>query len=429
MRIIPAIVIAVTLIYGALVFIASRRRRPLPFPQPDGLFVVFVVPCLNEERVIGTTVEHLCELGGAQYAVLVVDDGSDDATSSVVESQLSDHVWLLRRELPDAQKGKGAALNAAFQYLTTSGVLRGRSADDVVVCVMDADGSCDRNILSEVGHLFADPAVGAAQVGVRMYNAEHNVLSRMQDMEFVAFTEIFQRARTRVGGSGLGGNGQFVRLSALASLGQAPWTDFLTEDLDLGIRLQCTGWRTLFVPTAAVHQQAVTSLARLVKQRTRWFQGHLQCWRRIPMILRCRRLRFTQAVDLSYHLITSVVMLAMGCFTGLAFVTLGFLSFVDPAEVWHLLGGHRWWYPVGYYLLAFGLCWLYAYVYWLKTPKLAFWRCVVYAHLYVAYSWVWIVAGLRAVVRTLLRRTSWVKTKRTTEVRKLSSIHEEPLAA
>ena len=50
--------------------------------------------------------------------------------------------------------------------------------------------------------------------------------------EFVVFTEIFQRARQRVGSVGLGGNGQFARLTALMSLGDAPWTKCLTEDLD-----------------------------------------------------------------------------------------------------------------------------------------------------------------------------------------------------
>ena len=65
----------------------------------------------------------------------------------------------------------------------------------------------------------------------------------------MTFTEIFQRGRQRVGSVGLGGNGQFTRLTALQSLATAPWTDCLTEDLDLGIRLLCRGWVNDFCPT------------------------------------------------------------------------------------------------------------------------------------------------------------------------------------
>ena len=41
-------------------------------------------------------------------------------------------------------------------------------------------------------------------------------------MEFVIYTEVFQRGRRHLGSVGLGGNGQFMRLSAMLSLGAGP---------------------------------------------------------------------------------------------------------------------------------------------------------------------------------------------------------------
>ena len=38
--------------------------------------------------------------------------------------------------------------------------------------------------------------------------------------------------------------------------------------------------------SVAVHQQGLHNGRRLVRQRTRWFQGHLQAWNLIPRILR-----------------------------------------------------------------------------------------------------------------------------------------------
>jgi len=111
----------------------------------------------------------------------------------------------------------------------------------------------------------------------------------MQDMEFAIHTEVFPRGRRHLGSVGLGGNGKYIGLSALLSLGPAPWTQSLTEDLDVGVRLLTAGWRDEYCPTTAVHQQDIVKLRRLIRQRSRWFQGHLQSWRLIPRMLRNAR--------------------------------------------------------------------------------------------------------------------------------------------
>src|SRR5581483_7967945 len=185
---------------------------------------------------------------------------SEDTTGAIVRASADARVRLLRREPPDARQGKGRALNAAYRYLLGSDLLHGRRVEDVVVAVMDADGRLATNALTEVAPYFRDPKIGAVQIGVRMYNASSKLLTRMQDLEFITYTEIFQRARQRLGSVGLGGNGQFTRLAALQSLGDEPWSDCLTEDLDLGLRLLLHGWRNTYCPTVAVEQQAVTEV-------------------------------------------------------------------------------------------------------------------------------------------------------------------------
>ena len=206
-----SIVILFSLSYTVALFVMSRRRRAhLGRPTGD-LWFVFLVPCLNEELVIGRSLDRLLALPNPNFAVLVIDDGSDDATAAIVEAYDDPRVLLLRRVAPQARQGKGEALNAAFRHLRDPLMLGGRSAQDV----LDADGRLDRNALFEVAPYFNDPDTGAVQIGVRMYNAGESLLARMQDFEFVTFTEIFQRARQRLGSVGLGGNGQFARLAAL----------------------------------------------------------------------------------------------------------------------------------------------------------------------------------------------------------------------
>jgi cellulose synthase/poly-beta-1,6-N-acetylglucosamine synthase-like glycosyltransferase len=407
--------ILVALGYMLAIFMASRHRRPKPLPSTPGLFFIFVLPCLNEELVIQPSVDRLLAIPASNFAVLVVDDDSDDATAEIVRRYDPGRVWLLRRTRPNARRGKGAALNAAYRYIRDYGVLREDQAKDIVLVVVDADGRMASNALFEVAPYFADPLVGAVQIAVRMYNARENLLARMQDMEFVAYTEIFQRGRQRLGSVALGGNGQFTRLTALDSLGGDPWTDCLTEDLELGLRLRLAGWRNAFCPTAWVAQQAVTETWRLIRQRSRWFQGNLQCWKMlIPIIRSNMPLRTT--LDLVIVLNGSVLIL-LTSFMLLSFATsataLALRIGPDPSPlltVWLAIDAVAW------YVLAFAPAIFYGFVYWLREPKLSLPRSIALGHIYSLYAYLWFLAGWLAVWRALRRRRGWLKTSRTATV-------------
>ena len=400
--------------YGFAMLVFSRRepRRAahLPPAAGDGLFFVFLMPCLNEEKVIGNSLQRLLSMPGGNFVVMVIDDGSDDGTAAVVSAARDPRVWLLRRTAPDARQGKGEALNAAIRHLADSGRLAGRDPDDVIVAVVDADGRLDPCAIAEVTPGFADPAVGAVQIGVRINNRAASTLARMQDMEFVIYTEVFQRGRRHLGSVGLGGNGQFVRLSALLSLGGQPWTRSLTEDLDLGVRLAAAGWRNEYCPTAAVHQQGVVEIRRLLRQRSRWFQGHLQSWKLIPVVLRSvpRRAR----ADMLYHL-TSPAILLIASLLSASFL----VSLTDcVARAVHGENPAGWWI-LTCYALVLGPALAYARVYWARERDsgLGRVRAIWLAHLYTGYCLMWFASGWWAVGRTLRRRTGWAKTERVAE--------------
>jgi 1,2-diacylglycerol 3-beta-glucosyltransferase len=407
-------VVLASIVYMLVIFVRSRRRPPRVHDAPDSLSFVVMVPCLNEELVIGQSLERLAAIPNRNVTVLVIDDGSDDATADVVRAHAAtnDRVQLLRREPPEARLGKGEALNAAYRHLLSSDVVAGRRPEDVVVVILDADGRIEPNAFTQVAPYFRDPLVGAVQIGVRMYNADVSPLARMQDLEFVTFTEIFQRGRQRLGSVGLGGNGQFTRLSALASLGRAPWTDCLTEDLDLGLRLWAGGFTNAYCPTTHVSQQAVTSVRRLVRQRARWFQGHLQCWKRLPLVLAADRPFGTRA-DLVQHLLSPLLLLLMTFPTLLFAAALVTLLATDPGQFAGVLLAQDGLLIAIWYLLAFGLAPAYAYVYWLRTPQVSFLRALAYAHLFTLYSYQWLFAGWWAVWKIARGQRGWAKTART----------------
>jgi cellulose synthase/poly-beta-1,6-N-acetylglucosamine synthase-like glycosyltransferase len=408
------IIVLFTLSYTLALFVTSRRKRP-PLPKtPDDLHFVFMIPCLDEALVIGRTLEALLSVPSADFSVIVIDDGSQDRTADIARSFDPDRVRLFQRVMPEAQKGKGEALNAAYRWLRGSPETRHLQDSDVITVIIDADGRIEPNALFEVGPYFADPEAAAVQIGVRMHNIS-NLLTRLQDFEFVTFTEIFQRGRQRLGSIGLGGNGQFARLKALESLGDAPWTDCLTEDLDLGIRLRVAGWNNYFCPTTHVSQQAVPSFRRLIRQRSRWFHGHMQCWQRIPLIMRSR-LPGRSVFDLIYHLSSPSLVLVFSLPVVAFFASLLAVTIATPRGMADALisdGGVLLFF---WYMLSFGLAPFYGFVYWLRTREKSLFASILLAHVFNLYSYMWFAAGWMAVGRVVLRRRGWAKTERTEEI-------------
>jgi len=388
---------------------ASHPDAPAGAPRAE-LYFVFLMPCLNEEKVIMNSLRRLLSMPADNFVVVVIDDGSDDDTVGVISAALSDRVWLISRKAPRAREGKGEALNAAVRYLSASEQLAGRDRNNVIVVVVDADGQLDSHAAAAVTPYFADPTIGAVQIGVRINNREGSWLARMQDMEFVIYTEVFQRGRRHLGSVGLGGNGQFMRLSALQSLGPAPWTRSLTDDLDLGVRLLAAGWRNEYCASAAVHQQGIVQLRRLIRQRSRWFQGHLQSWKLIPIVMRSapRRAR----ADLLYHLSSPAILLIASLLSTSFLVSLANCA-VLAAQGRDPFG----WWVASTYALTFGPALIYSYVYWTRERDsgMRLLRVAGLAHLYVCYGAMWYAAGWWAVGRTLRGQTGWAKTDRITE--------------
>jgi cellulose synthase/poly-beta-1,6-N-acetylglucosamine synthase-like glycosyltransferase len=305
------VLVALVLGYGLTYFLwlqlagllrgrAERRAGAPPAPaQPLAFY--FLVPCLNEEAVIGETVRNLASQD-PEARIVVVDDGSDDTTAAVARAADPERALVVERRPPEARLGKGAALNDAIGHVEADASRRGLEPDQVVVCVMDADGRLSPGTLAAVAPLFDDPRTGGAQLQVRIRNRDR-LLTRVQDMGFWGNAAVAQLGRDLFGSVSLGGNGQFARLSALRSLPGEPWSRSLTEDLDLTISLAVRGWRTRMTANAHVHQEGPEDLHALVRQRTRWAQGHMVCAARCGELWRSRQLSHGAALELTLYLL------------------------------------------------------------------------------------------------------------------------------
>ena len=407
-------------VYYAILFAMSRTRTPPPIAPGSQPLVVVLVPARNEEVVLHETLANLARLQyRGEYRVLVVNDASTDATAQIADewARLDPRVRARHRSPAQAGKGKSDVLNYAHQTirgwaLDSDPWLAGHGADDTVLAIVDADGRLEAEALDEVAPYFGDPTVGTVQIGVRIANADTSTLARMQDMEFVGFSWLVQVARDRLGSSGLGGNGQFTRLAALNSLAGTAWTPgALTEDLELGLRLVEAGWRTRFCHTTYVNQQGLEQWRPLLKQRTRWIQGHYQCWKHLIPLATARRARLATRIDLMIYLIL-VVTVVLVSFTvgvgilaaaGVVEVSNGFLSGVPDGSLRRAVSLLLSVLPVLIFMATYQRHSGRPYR-WFEIPA--------FAVVFTLYTYVWLLTTIRALARLAFRRNSWVKTPR-----------------
>ncbi|MGK5110403.1 glycosyltransferase family 2 protein [Geodermatophilus sp. CPCC 205506] len=396
--------------YLVLTVVLARRPRPVPTAGRRPAHWVLVIPARDEEAVIRSTVISALDSVGPHGWVVVVDDASQDRTAELVRAVGDPRLWLLERRLPDAAVGKGEALNHAYAAISRRVAEEGLDPDDVVLGIVDADGHLAPGCLDTVADYFRAPEVGAVQIRVRIRN-RHRWLGLFQDYEFLVFSSITQTARERLGSVGLGGNGQFARLSALDSVGPRPWSDCLTEDLDLGIRLVVEGWQNRYSDATWVDQQGVETVRGLLRQRTRWMQGHFQCWRLIPRLF-VSQAPTTTVLDLSYYLMSPVlVLIASMVFT----VPLLFALVAVALHPGFFLTGFGLVYLAVLYVLTFGPSLALCLVYRRRSGEIGVGRAITLAHALSLYNYVWYIAEWRALGRMITRRSGWTKTPRVAE--------------
>lgn len=396
------------------IFLLSRRPAPAVGPADPGMKYVIVIPCLNEELVLARTLDHLMSLSEPQPLIMVVNDDSDDHTRDIALSYPRDRVLLVDHPHEVARQGKGRVLNYAFKYLMKSDLVREVGPHKVVMGVLDADGRAEPQIIEAIAPYFADIKAAAVQVGVRISNADTNVLTKWQNFEFLTFARISQKAREHLGSVGLGGNGQFVRLSALKSLGDNPWTDCLTEDLDLGLRLMLAGWANHYSPDTFVSQQGVPKMKPLIRQRTRWFQGHLSCWRHIPGLFASTRIGTTARADTIYYLLApSLVFFFMPAsitfILGTVYLIVAGASSLLVSPLHYLPAVVLW------YLFSFGALPAVVWTFYREEKEIGAWRAFLWAHVFSFFYVIWFMAGCIAIWRLARGEGSWAKTARTKE--------------
>jgi cellulose synthase/poly-beta-1,6-N-acetylglucosamine synthase-like glycosyltransferase len=422
--------------YVVIIVVPFSRHRPSRPGDGRTLDWHLFVPALNEDQVIGGTVDYLRRTFPLAH-VWVIDDASDDLTGALVAHRavLDPMVHVVSRRFPDARTGKGHALNAAYRMLSDwlpLGVDRRR----VIIGVIDADGRPAANCLDVIAgaDLFGDPVVGSVQIQVRMMNRHDprpfpnrgrlvnrlgQTLVQLQDLEFRVPISAIQCARRFTKSVGLGGNGQFSRVSALDTLADTngePWKGALLEDYELSLHLMMTGHRNEYTPDTYVDQEALPDIRRLVRQRTRWGQGTMQCGLYLRQLWTSPHVGTLAALEATYYLLQPWLQLIGTLVYPIpaAVFVANYLAGPAAMRTWATSGG---WMIVIYYLvLGVGPFVLWGPIYRSQCERrMSVFQGLVLGLGYSLFVCIFYLTSWRAVSRIVRHREDWFKTRRNAE--------------
>lgn len=230
--------------------------------------VSVLVPAHNEEPVVRELVEDLLCQDYPHLEIIVVAHNCEDATVSKVRDISDARLTVL--ELRTNISGKALALNHGLS----------RANGDIVV-EFDADNRIhDRQLLRRaVGYFLTEPDVDAIQAQVETKNADLNLLTRLQAVEYRIFSHLFWGGRNVLRlPCPLAGTAVFFRRKALDDVGG--WDNELVEDYDLYCKLVLARARIEYKPDLVVFDEKPPTWRLLLRQRSRWQRGHMEVLRK-----------------------------------------------------------------------------------------------------------------------------------------------------
>ncbi|OFD57663.1 N-glycosyltransferase [Bacillus mycoides] len=226
-------------------------------------FVSVVIAAYNEEKVIAKTIRSILDSNYREFEVIVVDDGSKDDTSKVIQETFYKHpkVRLIQKE----NGGKSSAMNLGFQ----------KSTGEIIV-TLDADTIIAQDAISLMIRHFEDHNVAAVSGNVKVGN-RRNLLTTWQHVEYITGFNLERRAFDELncitvvpGAIGAWRKKNVVESGYLSE-------DTLAEDTDLTITFLGEGHRIVYEEKAYAYTESPEDVKSLIKQRYRWSYGTLQC--------------------------------------------------------------------------------------------------------------------------------------------------------
>jgi cellulose synthase/poly-beta-1,6-N-acetylglucosamine synthase-like glycosyltransferase/peptidoglycan/xylan/chitin deacetylase (PgdA/CDA1 family) len=254
--------LARSVIFGILAILQKRRERGRVYDDSFRPPVSVILAAYNEETVIVRTVASILANGYPELEIIVVDDGSKDATLAVLRQAFGGNPLVEILTQPNG--GKSAALNNAISH-----------ARHQFLVAVDADTLFRSGTIAKLVRHFKDPLVGAVSGNARVGNRD-KWITRFQSIEYIFGFNLDRRALDYLNAITVvpGAVGAWRRDLVVARGGFGH--DTLAEDADLTLAIRRDGHVIRYEDQAVAWTEAPEDGGSLAKQRFRWSFGTLQ---------------------------------------------------------------------------------------------------------------------------------------------------------
>ena len=259
---------------GALAVYDRVRRRDPSFDPNHRPAVAVLIPAYNEDKVIERTVRSVLDSDYPYLRVIVIDDGSKDATLEVTCAAFAKEIKEGRvTVLTKPNSGKADALDYGLEQVS----------EELFVGI-DADTIIAPDAISKLVPHFSNPKVAAIAGNAKVGNRE-NLWTRWQALEYITSQNFERRALNTLNAVSVvpGAIGAW-RTAAVRQVGGYQH-DTVAEDADLTMALLQAGYYVNYEDRALAYTEAPTTANGLMRQRFRWSFGIMQSvWKHIAAV-------------------------------------------------------------------------------------------------------------------------------------------------
>ena len=260
-----------TFVFKGLIFgvgLPATKEEKLDIDPAKLPIYTILIPLYNEHKSLPHLTQNLRNLDYPKSKLdikLIIEE--DDKLTLQTAKDLNLECYFEIIKVPhSAPKTKPKACNYALKFA------RGK-----YVTIYDAEDNPDQLQLKKAVAKFSKTDAVCLQARLNYYNAKHNLLTKLFSVEYSSWFEYMLQGLERLGFPiPLGGTSNHIRLDILREVGA--WDPYnVTEDADLGIRLEQAGYTTAML-NSETQEEAPHTIWVWMKQRTRWIKGYMQTY-------------------------------------------------------------------------------------------------------------------------------------------------------
>jgi biofilm PGA synthesis N-glycosyltransferase PgaC len=263
-------------IFSSLLF--DRRPAHKKLDTYPGLSIL--IAAFNEEKYIAETIDSIhAQMYPGKIEIIVVNDGSSDATASIVAAMMKnmDNLHLINIE---KNAGKAHALNQALVATTFDKII-----------TLDADSYLFKDALTKIVECYENDSPDTCAIAgtVLVRNSRDSWLTKSQEWDYFNGIATVKRVQSMNQGT-LVAQGAFSLYDKTALQVVNGWPETVGEDIVLTWALLKKGYRVGYCEDAIAFTVVPHSFRGLVRQRQRWARGMIEAFKFHPGILFKKRL-------------------------------------------------------------------------------------------------------------------------------------------